>query len=71
MTWPTIFADLIVDFVRAKAIDVHAVEDAPLHGLEAVAGVGNGAVHYRRRHVLGVGAGENDFEGLLPDILVG
>jgi hypothetical protein len=46
---------LVEGAVMEQALAEHRVEDAALHGLEAVAGVGEGAGHDHRHRILDVG----------------
>ena len=51
------------------APEVHAVEDAPLHRLEAVAGIGQRPVGDDREAVQGKGMAQERPELLLADVL--
>ena len=56
MTWPTTLARLGVLLVELEAHLLHAVEDAAVDGLEAVADVGQGAADDDRHGVVEIRA---------------
>jgi len=56
MTWPTTLADFGVLLVELEAHLLHAVEDAAVDGLEAVADVGQGSANDDRHGVVEIAA---------------